>query len=165
VASQFPKVYKKGEMKNPFPHALAPGYVNVFYDNNFISKFFKSFTQKGEFFHINAGLDYSITVYRSHHNKTEKKGILNDKRLYQRTFSTSLKNYSNEKKKVRIYEQIPQSELDDVEVTFETKNKNYKKDESRPSWIYWSMNLASNRQQHIEHTLKIETPKDFQFSW
>jgi uncharacterized protein (TIGR02231 family) len=165
VASQFPKVYKKGEIKNPFNHALAPGYVNIFYDNNYISKFFKKFTQKGEFFHINAGLDYSITVYRTQQNKSEIKGILNNKKVYQRKFSTTLKNHSNKKKKVRVYEQIPQSELDDVEVSFETKNKNYKKDLSRPSWIYWAMNLSSNKQEYINHTLKIETPKDFQFSW
>jgi hypothetical protein len=143
VASHFPKVYKKGEIKNPFNYALAPGYVNIFYNGDFISKFFKKFTQKGEFFHINAGIDYSITANRNFENKKEKAGLLNNKMVYKRKFWTTLNNFSKYKKSVRVYEQIPESELEDVKVSSQATNKSLKKEKTRPSWIYWDLKLSA----------------------
>lgn len=165
VASQFPKVYKKGEIKNPFNYALAAGYVNIFYDDNFISKYYKDFTQKGESFYINSGIDYSVTVNRSYNNKAKTTGPLNGGRTYERKYTTSIFNYSINSKKVKVYEQIPESELTDVKVLFEANNKNFTKDEKRPSWVYWTLNLPGNKLTSHQHQIQIETPKDFNFSW
>jgi uncharacterized protein (TIGR02231 family) len=165
VAKQFPKVYTKGEVKNPFDWTLPSSEANIFYNGNFIQKFTTQTVRKGEHFYINAGLDYSITVSRNYNDKSQKAGLLNGEKVYQRKFHTYLKNYSAYKKTIRVYEQIPESELDNVKVSFETSAKSYKKDKDRPSWIYWTLNLPSQKEMRIEHTLKVEAPKDFHFSW
>ena len=70
--------------------------------------------------------------------------------VYKRKFWTSLKNFSKYKKSIRVYEQIPESELDEVKISFETENKNYKQDKTRPSWIYCDLSLSSNQNTYID---------------
>ncbi|MCO4792840.1 MAG: mucoidy inhibitor MuiA family protein [Bacteriovoracaceae bacterium] len=165
VAAQFPKVYKKGELVNPYSYSLPQGQASIYYNGDFIQNFFKSKTQKGETFNINAGLDYDITVKRSYHNETKKSGLLDGEKTYKRKFWTNLKNYSSNTKKLRVYEQVPESELDAVKIEFTAKNKSFKKDKDRPSWVYWDVSLPSRQLKTLEHKISITTPKDFQFNW
>lgn len=161
VPGQYPKVYKKGEVSNPFSYALGPGDMNIFYNGTFISKFFKDFTPKGKKFYVNAGIDYSITVNRSVRNKTAEEGLINSKKIYSKKFVTSLHNYSGENKIIKLYEQVPISELEAVEVSFDSTNKNHKEDKEMPSWIYWNLDLPSNQLTTHEMDLSVKAPEDF----
>ena len=165
VGSQYPYVFKKGNLKNTFPFTLAPGPVGIYYNNEFIQNTHLNTIVSGKEFHLNTGIDHDIKISRWHKNKNSKKGIINQNKEYKREFITSLRNYSSSKKVIKVLEQIPQSELDTIKVSTDGSSMGLIKIKESPSWHYWNIKLKPKEHKELKLTLKVTTPKDFQFNW
>jgi uncharacterized protein (TIGR02231 family) len=165
VSNQYLHVFKKGALINEFPFTLASGPLRIYYNNEFVQNTTLPSLVPGKKFFLNAGIDHSIKVLRWHENKKSKKGIINQNKEYRREFVTKLTNFSKYKKSIKILEQIPQSELDSIQVSHTGTTKGLKKIKGFPSWYYWNVNLEAKQDKHVNLVLKITTPKDFNFSW
>jgi uncharacterized protein (TIGR02231 family) len=152
-------------MKNTFPFTLAAGPLGIYYNNEFIQNTTLQTIVPGKSFYLNTGIEHAVTVSRWHQNKNSKKGIINQNKEYKREFITSLKNYSKRSMKVKVLEQIPQSELDTIQISSEGSTEGLKAIKESPSWHYWDIVLKPREQKRLNLTLKVETPKDFQFNW
>lgn len=165
VASQFPHVFRKVELKNGFAWDLAPGSLNVYYQGAFLQQTDLPEIPKGKLFAVNSGIEHNIHVERWHEEKNSKSGVISQKRHYAREFKTSLENYGRETRKVRVLEQVPISELSEVTISTEGSTTGFKKDEDHPGWVAWDISLAPRKVEKLSLNLKITAPETFQFSW
>ena len=165
VSSQYLHVFKKGALVNEFPFTLAAGPLGIYYNNEFVQNTTLPLLVPAKKFFLNTGIDHSIHVSRWHKNKKSKKGIINQDKEYRREFITKIQNYSKYDKSIRILEQIPQSELDSIQVSHEGTTEGLKAIKDFPSWHYWNVNLSPKQHKHVNLVLKVTTPKDFNFSW
>jgi len=165
VAKQYPYVYRKGELDNVFAWRLAEGPASIYYDGEFVQDFWLESVAKKDKIYINAGVDHSIVVNYFVNEKTSVEGILKNKTKYTKELITSLKSYSRNKKKVRVLEQLPISELDEIEVKTDGSSLGFKTLEGKPSWVFWDVELNGREDQIRKLNISVITPKDYGFSW
>jgi len=165
VATQFEKVYKKGKLKNGFSFTMTPGRASIYYNGDFVQNFWLDSVPKKAPFYINAGNDYNVLVNRWYSSKIEKKGIINKDKIYKRVYHTKFRNFSNRKKKIKVLDQIPKSEVKAIQVSYQGSTKGLRDLLKHPSWIFWDITIPANGFKEVELKLAVTTPDDFQFTW
>lgn len=165
IPAQMKMVYQRTTLKNTIAFALAAGPVDVYVDGLYSQQFQLPFTSKGKPIQINTGYNYDIKVSRSTNHKNGKSGLLNDKREFKKIVTDTLFNWSQEKIKLRVYEQMPKSETQEISVEQTAKPSKMVKDQYFETWSYWEVELAPQQSRQLELTLKVITPKDYGFSW
>lgn len=165
IPSQMPLVYQRANLDNKIDFSLAPGPVDVYVDGLYLQQFQLPFTAKGKPIQVNIGYNYDIQIHRWQNNKQGKKGLLGGKKEYQKTITTKVRNWSQESVKLRVYEQLPKSETEEIEVSVESKPTNMIEDKEFETWKYWDVNLGPEQKQDLSVTLKVITPEDYSFSW
>ena len=165
VSKQYPYVYKKGKLRNAFSWSLAAGEVYIYYDDSFLQSFYLDYVPKGKDFYINAGIEHSLIVKRRVNSKTNKASIIGRKNEFHKAFSISIKNHSTDLKKVKIIEQVPYSETSEIEVSTEGSTKGFEKLAGKPSWIFWNVDILSQKESFHKLNVSVKVPKDFRFTW
>ena len=92
------------------------------------------FTTKGKPIQINTGYNYDIQISRSVNNKTGKSGILNNAKEYEKIITNSVRNWSQDKVKLRVYEQTPKSEMQEIDVESNASPKQFNTDKEFETW-------------------------------
>lgn len=165
IPARMEMVYQRTTLKNTVPFALAAGPVDVYVDGLYQQQFQLPFTSKGKPIQINTGYNYDIQISRSVNNKTGKSGILGGKKEYKKIITNTVRNWSQDKIKLRVYEQAPKSEMEEIEVENTANPKEFNKDKEFETWSYWETTLPPDQSRKFELTLKVVAPEDFGFSW
>lgn len=165
IPAQMQMVYQRTTLKNTIPFALAAGPVDVYVDGLYLQQFQLPFTSKGKPVQINTGYNYDIKVSRYTNHKTGKSGLLGGKKEYQKIVTDTLYNWSQEKVKLRVYEQMPKSETEEIAVEKTPEPKAFTEDKHFETWSYWEVELAPQQSKKLELTLKVVAPEDYGFSW
>jgi uncharacterized protein (TIGR02231 family) len=165
IPAKMQMVYQRTKLKNTIPFALARGPVDVYVDGLYHQQFQLPFTSNGKPIQINTGYNYDVQVSRRVNNKTGKSGLLGGKKEYKRTITNTVTNWSQDKVKLRVYEQSPKSEMDEIEVESKPSPAKFTADKEFETWSYWELQLDPNRSRSLELSLKVVAPEDFGFSW
>jgi uncharacterized protein (TIGR02231 family) len=165
VAAEYGRVFRKGETQNPFDWDLEGGPASVYYGGNFMQQITLERVAKGNRFGINAGVDHDFQVSRWTNDKVENPGIIDTKKHFLREVGISLTNYGGRRKAVRIYEQVPVSEIKEVAVATGKTSPGLQKDMKNPGWNYWDVTLAPKERQVVTLNLDVAVPSAFAFSW
>lgn len=168
VAADYNRVFRKGELTNPFDWDLEAGPASVYYEGNFLQQIGLEGVARGNKFGVNAGVDHDFHVSRWANDKVEGPGIVDTKKHFLREVSVSLENFGSKKKSVRIFEQVPVSEIKEVAVgvkEMERAPAALRKDEDHPGWHYWDLAIESRKSRTISLNLDVAVPASFNYSW
>ncbi len=168
VAAEYDRVFRKGDLVNPFEWDLEGGPAAIYYEGDFLQQVNLDSVARGNAFGVNAGVDHDFQVSRYTNDKVEKPGILDTKKHFLREVVLSVKNYGAKKKTVRVFEQVPISEIKEVAVSTKEKERapaSLKEDDAHPGWRYWDLGLDSRHSQTISLNIDVAVPESFQFTW
>ncbi len=166
VASDYDRVFRKGELSNPFEWDLEAGPAAVYYEGDFLQQVNLDGVARGNKFGVNAGVDHDFQVSRWTNDKVESPGFIDTKKHFLREVSISLKNYGAKRKSIRVYEQVPVSEIKEVAVEAKSeKTPGLKKDDDHPSWRYWDLPVESRKSQTVSMNIDVAVPSSFNFAW
>jgi len=165
VAFDFDHAYYRARLINKFVWKIAAGPMNIYSDGEFIQQtWLNSVPVGGEFF-INSGIDHNMVVNHWYSHKKEDPGPLSSKKHMKRKSVTRIRNWNKRAKTIRVYDRIPISEIDSVEVSSEGSTKGSKKLEKYPGWVYWDVKIESRKLKDLVLKLDITVPEDFNFQW
>jgi uncharacterized protein (TIGR02231 family) len=168
VGSKYNYVYKKVSLVNPFNFVMASGTAYIYQNGEFVnSLLLDSVPSRGKLY-INGGVDSSLIVKRQIHNKTKKAGVISNltgaKTIHIRQYSIKIKNNGPVEKIVRILEQLPISELEDVVVKNEESNPTFKKIVDRPSWYTSILRVNPGTESTAFLKFSVTAPNELGFS-
>jgi hypothetical protein len=165
AAAEYDRAYRKGSATNPFDWEMEAGPASVYTGGSFVQQISLGAIAQGDHFAVNAGVDHDVVVTRTTQDKVEKPGILDTKQHFLRQVRLTLKSYGGSPKKLRVYEQIPVSEIKEVTVGADKSTPGLVADEKNPGWHYWDMALPTNEAKVVMLDLNVAVPSDFGFSW
>ncbi len=165
IPSRMKLVYQRATLDNNLDFSLASGPVDVYVDGLYQQQFQLPFTAKGKPILVNIGYNYDIQVHRTQRNIRGKKGLLGGKKEYQKIINNNVHNWSQDRVRLRVYEQFPKSETEEIEVTTESRPATMKEDKQFETWKYWEFDVGPEKGANLELTLKVITPEDYSFNW
>ncbi len=165
VASQYPKVFRKAELANPFSWDLAPGPLAVFYEGAFQQQTWLEEVGRGGPFAVNTGVDHDIVVSRGQSEKIDEPGLIDRKRHFKREIQVNLRNFSSRPRQIKVLESHPVSQIKDIEVNVSAKPSKGQVQPGTEGWIYWNVEVQPKKWQVVELSLDVAVPKDLRFSW
>jgi uncharacterized protein (TIGR02231 family) len=165
VASQYPRVFRKAELSNPFPWDLAPGPISIFQDGAFQQQTWLEEVGRGGPFGVNCGVDHDVVVSRGSSDKTEEPGLIDRKRHFKREVSVNLRNFSSRSRLVKVLEPHPVSEIKEIEVSLQSEPTGREKQSGTEGWVYWNVEVPPRKWQTVELKLDVAVPKEMAFSW
>jgi len=137
---------------------IVDGPANVFYAGSYVGKSFISASNTIDTLEISLGKDSKVLVKRAKVNKYESNQVIGTKRKITYTYKFEVKNFHKTNINLHIFDQIPISQSDDIEVkTIELSNAEL---EPTTGKVIWKFNLAANESKSFEFSFYIKYPKN-----
>jgi len=165
IAGKFNRAFKNSTIKNPFSTRMNSGPLFIFRDGKFIQQTYFNSKGPGENFSVNSGFLNNIQVSHSYQHKDSESGVLSKNKKITRKSITYLKSYNNRPVLLKLFDQIPISQLDEVEVNTRDSTDGFKKDENRETWGYWLVSLKPEKHETFVMTVNLNIPEKMDFQW
>jgi len=155
-------IRNSGKKKVP----LLGGEINVFMDNNFVTKSKIQNIVPGESFSIFLGIDSSIKIdYRPVKKNTESTGLLKKSNFQTVIHETVITNNKNIPVKMVMYDQLPKSDISNIKVKLiepelESENNPGKESITPANNIKWKFDLEPKDSVTKIFKYTLEYPKD-----
>jgi uncharacterized protein (TIGR02231 family) len=165
IAGKFFRAFKSASMKNPFSTRMNSGPLFIFRDGKFIQQTPLRSVGPGESFTVNTGFLNNIQVSHNYQYDKEKEGLIDKTKRIARKSITKLKSFNSKPVILKLYDQIPISQIDEVKVKSEKSTDGLKKDSKKETWNYWIVTLKPDEKKTYEMNLALEIPEDMNFQW
>jgi len=165
MAGKFNRAFKNSVLKNPFATRMNSGPMFIFRDGKFIQQTFFNSKGPGESFSVNSGFLNNIQVSHSYQFKDSKSGLLNSQKIITRKSVTYLKSFNNRPVLLKLYDQIPLSQMDEVKVDTEKSTDGFKVDKNKETWGYWLVSLKPEKHETFVMNVNLKIPEEMDFQW
>ncbi len=95
---------------------LLDGDANIYFGNTFTGKTFISTSQLSDTLNVSLGVDNGVTVKREKRKEFTTTRLIGANRIETRSFIISVRNTRTQKIKISVYDQIPVSQNNNIEV-------------------------------------------------
>lgn len=141
---------------------LINGKVNIFFNNTIVGETFFNLSQMKDTLDISLGQDQDIFVSRKKLRDYSKKQILSNNVKVSRKFEIKLRNNKNTGITLKVFDQIPVSRINDIDVEHEgldnaKLNENY-------GFAEWTILLDKHETKKIEFGYTVKYPKHMRLS-
>jgi uncharacterized protein (TIGR02231 family) len=154
-----PAAFLKEHLTNTSPNPLLAGKVNLFRDGDLIGSLSLPQVPTGAEFDLYCGRDDAVKVeYKELVNRDSDVGILSHRKQNLRKYQITIQNYRRNPVKLTLYDQIPVSQDNDINVTagqYSIKPTSVDKESGK---ITWDLDLNSNEKKAIEFDYTVEWP-------
>ncbi|MCX6237279.1 MAG: mucoidy inhibitor MuiA family protein [Bacteroidia bacterium] len=137
---------------------LLEGEANIFFENTFVGKSVLDVRFISDTLNISMGRDKNVIVKRDKIKDFTTKQFFGNKKEETRAWQISVKNNKGLPVKMIIFDQIPVSTNEEIEVTIENISSGIFNKESGE--IKWNFNLEPSGKKDIELKYKVKYPKD-----
>jgi uncharacterized protein (TIGR02231 family) len=162
VPKLFPFVYSKVALENPFAFTLLPGTVELFVGRTYVGQTEMKLRAPREPFAISLGVENQFQVHR--YVKTEKlegaPGYGSAKKLRHR-YVIQVGNWSKRYRKVRVLENVPVSQVRDVEVTLADDSTKPTRWDKTDGIMTWELGLKPRSKRVLTLDYTVHLPKDY----
>lgn len=161
VYKSIPKINQKAfliaNIVNWEQHSLLDGEVNLYFEKTFVGKSVLDLSQLGDTLEVSLGADKNITIKRNEEKLHTSKQFFGGNKIETRVWKTTIRNNKSEKIAIRVYDQIPIS--NDQEIIVESENISDGKINKETGEVEWEIELAPK--ETIEKTIeyKVKYPK------
>ena len=150
-----------------FKHAeeapLLPGRIALYRDNVFVGRSQMALMPKDEIVRLGFGADDRVKVTRTTVRKLEKQtGIISTTKLDEREFKITLRNAHDTTMRIVIEDQVPVSEVADVQVELlpETTAPTERDVRERRGVMAWTVDLKPSETRDIKLAWRLRWPAD-----
>jgi hypothetical protein len=137
---------------------LLEGEANIFFENTFVGKTILDVRYMSDTLNISLGRDRSVTVRREKAKDFTSKKFLSSKAEVTRNWTITVKNNKSQAIDMVLFDQIPVSTLDEIEVTPEQLSGGQLSKESGA--VKWKFTLPAAQENKLELMYKVKYPKD-----
>jgi len=137
---------------------LMEGEANIFFENTFVGKSLLDVRYISDTLNISLGRDKNVVIKREKVKDQLTKQFLGSKKEETRTWQISLKNNKKQAISLKLFDQIPVSTLDEIEVTpVNISGAAFNKDNGE---IKWDLKLEPAVKKDLILKYSVKYPKD-----
>jgi protocatechuate 3,4-dioxygenase beta subunit len=137
---------------------LLEGEANIYFENTFVGKSILDVLSIADTLTISLGRDKNVMVKREKMKEYTTKQFLGSKKEETRAWKISVKNSKNLPINMTIFDQVPVSSLEEIEVSVENySGALYNKENGE---IKWKFNLEQSGKKDFDLKYKVKYPKD-----
>jgi hypothetical protein len=137
---------------------LLAGEANIFFENTFVGKSILDLRYVSDTLKISLGRDKSIVVKREKIKDYTTRQFIGTKKEETKAWQISVKNNKQQTINMVLYDQIPVSALEEIEVTKENLSGGDFNKESGE--VKWKLKLDPSAKKDIDLKYKVKYPKD-----
>jgi uncharacterized protein (TIGR02231 family) len=142
---------------------LSSGKANIYYGQTFIGETWLDTHQSGDSLVLSLGADVGIAVTREKIKDKSEKNFFGNKVEETHSWVIRLRNNKPGNVRIRVQDQIPLSQNEDIEVKHEISNGGALNNET--GIITWEQELGSGAQQELRFLYKVKYPKGKELAW
>jgi uncharacterized protein (TIGR02231 family) len=141
---------------------LLPGEANIFFEGTFVTKTFIDPNNIKDTLSISLGRDKRIVVKREKQKDLTTRKVIGTKQQESYVWEISLRNTKNEAVKIRVEDQIPVSQNNQIEVV--ATDLGGAKFDATSGKLTWNLTLQPNETKKLVYKFDVRYPKDRQVS-
>lgn len=150
-------VYLIAKIADWYKADLMSGSVNLYMENSFIGKSELNTMEFSDTLSLSFGIDNNISIKRDKLTDFTSTQFVGGNKKEQRAFKIVVRNNKNYNVKTNVYDQIPLSTLDDIDVdVIEISDAEYNKDTGK---LQWRLNLKPKETKEIIIKYSVKYPK------
>ncbi len=150
-----------GETSNPQKLPFLAGPAQIFYDNTFMGIVSMGTISQGETYRFHLGVDPNVKIKRVFSHYRKESGIFSGSYTKQEKVKIMVHNQKGQSIDLRLYERIPVSENDKVEVkNVNTSRSFYSKDKN--GMLQYRLSISKNQKLEWEFSWDVEHSKDYE---
>jgi TonB-dependent SusC/RagA subfamily outer membrane receptor len=150
-------VYLIAKIADWYKADLMSGSVNLYMENSFIGKSELNTMEFSDTLSLSFGIDNNISIKREKLADFTSTQFVGGNKKEQRAFKIVVRNNKNYNVKTNVYDQIPLSTLDDIDVdVIEISDAKYNKDTGK---LQWRLNLKPKETKEIIIKYSVKYPK------
>ena len=158
-----PAAYLMAIVKDWEQHQLLDGELSIYNQGLFIGKSFSQFEATSDSLQLSLGKDPGIVITRDRLFNEESKSFLGSDRIQKYEYQINLRNTKPQNVKIRVFDQIPVSQNEDIKVKSEIENQG--KLNLKTGIITWEMDLKPKSESQLKFSFEVRAPKDQTISW
>lgn len=155
-----PFAYLQALGKNTLDTPILRGDLNIFMESDFVGSSYTGNILPGEEFELMLGVNENIRVTRVLEERHEKKGgFLSGGRKISYGFSIKVENYSGKEITMNLVDQIPVSEISEIEVRDVTFSDRPEKS-LKNGIVKWQLGMKSGQSKTITFSFTVVAPEN-----
>ena len=144
---------------NAQPYPLLAGQVDVYRASGFIGRSRIKYVPPGATFLMGFGAERSIRVRRELKRYRDETGVLSSSKRFHTRVKLELKNEGQARRKLTLFERVPVSELEEVNVTvLPETTTGYKVRRKGSGLLQYDFNLAPGASREFTVSYRVEVP-------
>ena len=144
----------------PFP--LLEGQVDLFREGAYLGQLPLERVAEGARFHLSFGLEEKMKVKRTVVEEIKRdEGLFKSAQRFHYAYRFEIENHLGRAENVEVAEQIPVSELSDVEVGLEDKTTQGFTRNAEDGIVTWRLHLQPNEKRELQLAFHVDVPSDY----
>jgi uncharacterized protein (TIGR02231 family) len=148
------------QLTNKKNYPFLAGTIDSFRGNNFTGKSNMDYTPPGQKLLIGFGVDRTVDFLRNVKTFKDNSSTLNSHLQFHTLVDLEVQNRSDETRNISVYERIPVSELEEIQVDIINETSQGFKME-QPGILKWDITLNPREKKKINLHFKVKTPENF----
>lgn len=159
----FPFVFRKVALSNPFDFPMLDGAVSLFSGRTYLGQTQSKLRAPGEPLAFSVGVDNQLQIHRYvKKQKLEGPGTFGSKKKLRHRYLIQVGNWTSRPQTVRVLENVPVSQVRDVQVTLSgdtTKPKSFNKADGI---LAWEVRLSPRSKKKLILDYTVVLPKSWE---
>jgi uncharacterized protein (TIGR02231 family) len=157
-----PCVYLRCDTANRTVFPMLAGPVDLWRESGFIGTSTLKFAAPQGKLALSLGIDENLKVRRvTEDNSTREAGLLSGERVRLRRYKIEVSNYRADAQTVRVRENYPVSDVDEVKVALTERTTPPKENDEKLGLLTWELPLKPGETKSLWVEYEVRMPKDF----
>jgi uncharacterized protein (TIGR02231 family) len=162
VPRQVPFLFRVADLVNTAPFPLLAGEVDLFRGGAYLGRVPLERTAEGARFHLSFGLEEGVKVKRVVLEEIARdQGLFKSAQRFRYAYRFELENHLGRAEQVELSEQVPVSELSDVEVALEDPTTQGFTRNVEDGIVTWKLSLAAGEKRDLQLAFHVDVPNDY----
>ena len=136
---------------------LLEGEANIFFEETYVGKTLLDIRSASDTLHVSLGRDKSVSIKREKLKEFTTKQFIGSKKEETRAWKTSIKNNKSQAINMIVLDQVPISQLEEIEVDLQRLDG--AKHDKENGEIKWAFRLEPTKQKELELRYAVKYPK------
>ena len=162
VPQQLPFVFRVADLVNSAPFPLLPGEVDLFRGSTYLGRIPLERVAEGARFHLSFGLEEGVKIKRVVLEEIVRdEGLFKSSRRFRYAYRFEVENHLPRPEQIELQEQLPVSELTDVEVGLEDRTTPGFTRKVEDGILSWKLSLKAGEKRELQLAFHVDVPQDY----
>ena len=154
-------VYLRCDTANMTEFPMLAGPVDIWRESGFIGTSLLDFTPPKGKIALSLGVDENLKVRREKTHEAVRDNLVGSKRTHEVIYEIEVANYRDMPETVRVRENYPVSDVEEVKVEFLPENTPSKERDENNGLVMWEIAIPPEEKRTIKLAYTVTLPKDF----